>query len=249
MGQALLPKWRDDWALFLDVDGTLLKIAATPAAVSVPKRIVDVLAHLQRRLSGALALVSGRRIADLDSLFAPLKLPAAGTHGAERRDAAGRPHGRDYTAALAPAKQVLTAWAAAHPGALVEDKGAALALHYRAVPELEDDARRTVAAARAAAGSDFHIQGGKKVLEIKAGDVGKGHAIAQFMTEPPFAGRVPVFLGDDLTDEDGFEVVNARGGYSIAVGVGHETCARWHLEDEAEVLQWLESCAGGELDG
>ena len=117
------------------------------------------------------------------------------------------------------------------------------------VPELEDEARQTVAAARAAAGPGFHVQHGKKVLEIKDGAVGKGRAIAQFMAEPPFAGRVPVFLGDDLTDEDGFEVVNGLGGHSIAVGVGHETQARWHLDNETEVLRWLESCAGGELDG
>ena len=87
------------------------------------------------------------------------------------------------------------------------------------------------------------------MLEIKADSVGKGRSIAQFMSEPPFAGRQPVFLGDDLTDEDGFEVVNRLGGHSIAVGVGHDTCARWHLDDEAEVVRWLESCAGGELDG
>ena len=249
MSQALLPQWRDDWALFLDVDGTLLKIAATPAAVSVPERTVDVLARLRAKLAGALALVSGRRVADLDSLFAPLTLPAAGAHGAERRDAAGGFHGEDYSAALAPAKRLLAAWAASHPGALLEDKGAALALHYRAVPQLEDDARRIVAAAAAAAGSGFHVQGGKKVLEIKAGAVRKGLAIAQFLAEAPFEGRVPVFLGDDLTDEDGFGVVNERGGHSIAVGVGHETCARWHLDNVPEVLRWLESCAGGEDDG
>ncbi len=249
MSQALLPKWRDDWALFLDVDGTLLEIAATPAAVSVPKHMIDVLARLRARLSGALSLVSGRRVADLDALFAPLELPVAGTHGAERRDAQGRMHGPDYGAALAPARHLLSDWVAGHAGSLLEDKGAALALHYRNVPELEEAAQRAVAAAVTAAGAGFHVQGGKKVLEIKADAVGKGRAIAQFMAEAPFLGRLPVFLGDDLTDEDGFEVVNELGGHSIAVGVGRETRARWHLGDETEVLRWLEAGAGDELDG
>jgi trehalose 6-phosphate phosphatase len=249
MGQALLPKWRDDWALFLDVDGTLLKIAATPAAVSVPTRIVDLLARLHARLSGALALVSGRPIADLDALFSPLRLPAAGAHGAERRDAAGAVERYDYGEALAPARAMLASWAGSHEGALLEDKGVSLALHYRGVPELENAARRAAAEAVAAAGPRFHVQDGKKVLEIKATAVGKGSAITEFMAEPPFAGRVPAFLGDDVTDEEGFRVVNELGGHSIAVGVSRDTCARWHLTSEADVLRWLESSAGGAHDG
>jgi len=249
MSQALLPQWRDDWALFLDVDGTLLKIAATPAAVSVPGRIIELLERVQRRLAGALALVSGRRVADLDALFAPLRLPAAGAHGAERRDASGRFHTQELGPALDPARRLLAAWADEHRGVLLEDKGVALALHYRAAPALEDAARTAVTAAAAAAGPSFHVQGGKKVFEIKVGDHGKGAAIAQFMSEPPFKGRLPVFVGDDLTDEDGFEVVNGLGGHSIAVGVNRDTHARWHLGDESEVLRWLETCAEGKLDG
>jgi len=245
MGQALLPQWRDDWALFLDVDGTLLKIAATPAAVSVPARTIELLERVQRRLAGALALVSGRRVADLDALFAPLRLPAAGAHGAERRDASGRYHAEELGSALDPARRLLSAWADEHRGTLLEDKGVALALHYRAAPALEEAARAAVAAAAAAAGPSFHVQDGKKVFEIKVGGHGKGAAIAQFMSEAPFAGRLPVFVGDDLTDEDGFEVVNHLGGHSIAVGVNRDTHARWHLADESEVLRWLETFAEG----
>jgi trehalose 6-phosphate phosphatase len=236
----VLPEWRDDWALFLDVDGTLLEIAATPAAVRVPERTLNVLAVLQQRLDGAVALVSGRSIAELDRLFAPLKLAAAGVHGAERRDAAGHAHGRDDVEALAPARRLLVAWSAAHEGVLVEDKGAALALHYRGAPQLESAARRIVADALAALTPGFHIQEGKKVLELKADSASKGHAIEAFMQEPPFDGRVPVFVGDDLTDEDGFDVVNRRGGHSIAVGLGRPTRARFHLADEQSVLDWLE---------
>jgi len=245
MSQALLPPWRDDWALFLDVDGTLLTIAATPTAVSVPERAVGLLARLRDKLTGALALVSGRPIADLDRLFAPLRLPVAGAHGTERRDATGRVQRRDCSAALAPAMRVLAAWAASHPGVILEDKGAALALHYRRAPELESAARDVMAAAVIAAGPAFHVQHGKKVVEITVDAVNKGSAIAQFMTEPPFLGRLPVFLGDDLTDENGFEVVNRLGGHSVAVGVNRATRARWHLRDDKQVLEWLESNAGG----
>lgn len=241
MSEALLPRWRDDWALFLDVDGTLLEIAAAPAAVRVPQRVIDVLASLDERLSGAFALVSGRLIVDVDRLFAPLRLAVAGAHGAERRAASGRLQRRDDSLALAPAKRLLTEWSALHPGTLLEDKGSALALHYRQAPAHEAAARHIVADALLAAGPEFHSQEGKKVLEIRADGVGKGQAIAAFMGEQPFVGRLPVFVGDDLTDEAGFETVNRLGGHSIAVGVARATHATWHLADEASVLDWLEA--------
>src|SRR5689334_17705745 len=116
MSTALLPEWRDDWAVFLDVDGTLLEIAPIPAAVRVPKRAIRVLASLHPRLEGAIALVTGRRIADLDGLFAPLRLPAAGVHGAERRDASGNLTVTERGARLAPARRLLAARQAAHTG-------------------------------------------------------------------------------------------------------------------------------------
>ena len=244
MSEALLPRWRDDWALFLDVDGTLLEIAAAPAAVYVPQRVIDVLSSIDERLGGALALVSGRIIHDVDRLFAPLRLAVAGAHGAERRAASGRLERRDDSAPLAPAKRLLTEWAALHTGTLVEDKGSALALHYRQAPTHEAAARRVVAEALLAVGPEFHLQEGKKVLEIRADAVGKGRAIAAFMSERPFKGRLPVFIGDDLTDEAGFETVNRLGGHSIAVGVDRATHATWHLADEASVLDWLEAPLG-----
>ena len=246
MSAAFLPQWRDDWALFLDVDGTLLEIAATPAAVRVPWRAVRVLAALHWKSQGAVAFVSGRRIADLDRLFAPLRLPAAGVHGAERRDSAGDMLPATHDAGLAPARRLFGAWGSAHPGVFVEDKGMAIALHYRAVPELEPAARRVATDALAAVGPGFHLQQGRMLLEIKPESVGKGRAIAAFMQEPPFRGRVPVFVGDDLTDEDGFEAVNRLGGHSIAVGLGRSTCARWRLRDERVVLDWLERAAQAE---
>jgi trehalose 6-phosphate phosphatase len=242
MSEALpLPAWRDDWALFLDVDGTIVEIAATPSAVRVPTCTIAALANAHHRLDGAVALVSGRGLADLDRLFAPLRLPAAGAHGAERRTWDGHVHTTPDASSLAAAEQLLARWAMAHEGALLERKHGALALHYRNVPWLEPAARVAVAAAAAAVGPAFHVQPGKKVLEIKAAAVGKGRAIAEFMAERPFACRKPVFVGDDLTDEDGFEIVNGLGGHSIAVGAVRATHARWRVDDEAQVLRWLES--------
>jgi trehalose 6-phosphate phosphatase len=239
MSTALLPPWRDDWALFLDVDGTLLQIAATPAAVTVPVRAVELLAELRAQLSGALALVSGRTLADLDRLFAPLRVPMAGAHGAERRSASGIVQRVGDGHALGPARQLLGDWVAAHPGALLEDKKIALALHFRQVPELASEAHRIAANAVAALGPRFCVQGGKLVLEIKEAATNKGLAIAAFMAEEPFAGRLPVFIGDDLTDEDGFAQINQLGGHSVAVGTRPDTQARWRLDDEGQVLDWL----------
>jgi len=241
VSEAALPEWRDDWALFLDVDGTILAIAATPAAVRVPGRAIAAIASAHEELAGALALVSGRSIADLDRLFAPLRLPMAGVHGAERRTAAGLVRSPQNAAALEPARTLLERWVAAHPGALLEDKHVALALHYRNAPELEPAARVAAAAAVATVGPAFHVQEGKRVLEVKADAVGKGKAIEEFMAERPFAGRQPVFVGDDLSDEDGFKVVNRLGGHSVAVGVTRPTHARWRVADEVHVLDWLES--------
>jgi trehalose 6-phosphate phosphatase len=206
----------------------------------VPARAVAAIAAAAKRLAGAVALVSGRSIADLDRLFAPLRLPLAGAHGAQRRTAAGVVHAEHYATLLSSARKQLDRWAAEHRGTLLEDKQDSLALHYRNAPFLEPAARRAVAAALAAAGPAFHLQEGKKVLEIKPYDTSKGRAIEEFMAEPPFKGRRAVFLGDDLTDEAGFAVVNRLGGHSIAVGVARETQARWHLRDVQHVLDWLE---------
>ena len=234
-----LPTWRDDWALFLDVDGTIVEIAATPAAARVPTRAIAALGSARDRLGGAIALISGRDLADLDRMFAPLRLPAAGAHGAERRAADGQVHIRQDPATLAPAETLLSRWAEAHAGILLERKRGSIALHYRSVPWLEPDARVVAAAAAAAAGSEYHVQPGKRVLEIKVARVSKARAIAEFMAELPFAGRKPVFVGDDLGDEDAFDFVNTLGGHTIAVGAERATKAAWRLDNERQVLDWL----------
>lgn len=235
-------------AFFLDVDGTLLDIAEAPDRVHVPPRVVHVLSRLSDACCGAVALVSGRPIVDLDRLLSPLRLPCAGLHGAERRGARGevRQHGMD--GALDAARTELASFCDAHRGTLLEDKGAALALHYRLAPAAETAARRAVGRVLAGLGPAFVLQEGKCVLEIKPAGSSKAHAIEEFMAEAPFAGRVPVFAGDDVTDEDGFRAVNRFGGLSVRVGAGAQTAAATALAGVDEVLEWLSAwpAAAGE---
>jgi len=239
MSGSSLPPAAADWAFFLDIDGTLLEHADTPDAVRVDGAMRGLLAELQAGAGGALALISGRSVADIDGLFAPLLLPAAGQHGAERRDGAGRMHRHDFAEApVRRAAKRLAAFAAAHPGLLLEDKGRSLALHYRLAPQLADEAGALVDEVVAGLGEGFELQRGKMVLEIRPGGRDKGSAIGEFMAEPPFRGRTPVFIGDDLTDEFGFGVVNGMGGVSVKVGEGPSQ-ARWRIADAAAVRAWL----------
>jgi len=233
------PSFSPRWALFLDVDGTLLEHADHPQDVHVETRLLALLRDLLRESGGAVALISGRSVADLDRLFAPLVFPAAGQHGTERRSADGSMHRhRPPTDRLESAARSLARLSAAHSGLVVENKGMSLALHYRLAPALEQLAHREMSAAVAALGEGFELQAGKFVFEIKPGGRDKGSAIAEFMAEPPFAGRTPAFLGDDLTDEYGFALVNGSGGHSIKVGAG-PSAARWRLEGAAAVGDWL----------
>lgn len=237
-----LPRWSRDWALFLDVDGTLLEIADHPDAVRGSPRLKLLLRRALLDLDGCVALVSGRPIVELDRLFAPLVMPAAGLHGVERRSADGTFH---YSAAmddrLHAVRHRLMEFAQAHPGILVEDKGAALALHYRNAPDKRDESAELMAEVADAAGDAFHLQHGKMVLELKPAGRDKGTAVRQFMDESPFRGRTPVFVGDDVTDEDGFAAVNHLGGESIRVGDGQATAARRRVAGVNELLDWLEA--------
>ena len=194
---------------------------------------------------GALALVSGRSLVAIDELFAPLKLAAAGQHGVERRDARGRVHRGSYPRdRLQRAAEAVRDFAAAHDGLVFEDKGASFALHYRLAPALEQAAREVMRGAAKKLGDWVEIQLGKMVIELKPAGRDKGMAIGEFLREPPFAERTPVFIGDDVTDEDGFRVVNRAGGHSIKVGEGR-TQARWQVSDPAAARAWLEACVIG----
>ena len=236
--RAAPPAPRPDWAWFLDVDGTLVELARTPTEVEVPAPLRVLLNAMHVATQGALALVSGRSIADVDRLLDLPHVSLAGQHGLERRrsgticrDVAAGPPG------LASARLQLRALAARHPKLLLEDKGLSLALHYRAAPALASYVHRSVRALADQHG-DVVIQTGKRVIEVKAHDANKGRAIAAFMAEAPFCGRTPVFIGDDATDEHGFAAVNALHGHSIKVGRGR-SCARWRLPDARAVRTWL----------
>ena len=228
-----------DWAYFLDVDGTLIDIAETPDAVRVDATLLDLIEQLHLASGGAVALVSGRTLTDLENRLGGLRLPLAGQHGLERRDVAGRLwiHAAPPEA-KGTIKAALLPILARYPALLLEDKGLTLALHYRRAPQLAAYAHRLMGRLVRSAGVGLELQRGKRVVEIKPAGVDKGSAVAEYLREPPFNQRRPVFIGDDLNDEHGFAEVNQRDGVSIKVGKG-ASCARFRLPDVAAVRLWL----------
>ena len=235
----LPPQPRLDWAYFLDVDGTLIDIADTPDAVHVDTALLELIARLHRASGGAVALVSGRALSFLEQRLGTLRLPLAGQHGLERRDAAGRQwiHAAPPEAKCA-IKEALAPVLARHPGLLIEDKGLTLALHYRLAPHLAAYAQRLMERLADTAGVGLEVQRGKRVVEIKPSGIDKGTAVSEYLAESPFKGRPAVFIGDDLNDEHGFAEVNKLDGVSIKVGRG-ASCARFRLRDVASVRRWL----------
>jgi trehalose 6-phosphate phosphatase len=236
-----LPPFAADWAFFLDVDGTLLELASRPDEVVVRPRLPGILQKLAHVTSGAVALISGRPIADLDRLFTPLRFAAAGLHGIERRDHDGAMHyHHQLDGKLDHTRELLARLAGEHEGLLFEDKQFSIAIHYRQAPDKEPLIRSFLEQHMPEIEQDFHLQKGKMVYEIKPSGRDKGMAIEEFMQEAPFRRRIPVFIGDDVTDEDGFATVNKMHGYSIKVGYG-DTAARWSLPDTAAVMDLLDA--------
>lgn len=236
------PVLAGNFAFFFDLDGTLAEIKPHPDQVAIPTEVLQVLYQLSQMNDGALALISGRSMAELDTLAGPYRFPLAGVHGAERRDIHDHTHVVSLPEALIQTLQAQLTAALAHlPGTELEAKGMAFALHYRQAPQHEL-AVTALAAAMVAANPQLALQPGKCVVEIKPKGINKGEAIASFMTEAPFQGRTPVFIGDDLTDEYGFDVVNRAKGLSIKVGQG-ETRAKWRLPTVASVWQWVTEIA------
>jgi trehalose 6-phosphate phosphatase len=234
------------WAYFLDFDGTLVELAVTPSTVQVHDAVRRGLRDLWRRSGGAVALVSGRSVASVDALLAPLRLPVAGQHGSELRiDLARPPERRAVPAPLTPGERaLLQAGARRFPGVLLEDKGAGVALHYRRAPEAAEACHQLALQLAAAAPGARSVQPGKMVVELKLAPAHKGEAVRRLMQSAPFAGRRPVFVGDDATDEDGFRAVLALGGLAVRVGEDTPDSAASHaLPDSAAVLQWLASVA------
>ena len=205
-------------AVFLDFDGTLVDLAPTPDGVRLEPGMVEALALLSERHGGALALISGRPVAQIDAMLAPLVLPVAGVHGVERRGADGALHVA-ATPDVSPVLARARALAAMYPGLLVEQKRGAVALHYRLAPELEQLCVQEMSDAVQACPGVLLLHG-KMVLEAKPAATDKGGAIAAFLRETPFSGRRPVFAGDDTTDEAGFAFVQQVGGQGVKVGSG-----------------------------
>ena len=236
-------------ALFLDFDGTLAPLAPRPQDVQVPTWVRPALALLAQRHDGALAIVSGRPIAQIDAFLAPLRLPAAGAHGAEWRDVAGHLATRHAPPPAAVLERA-AALAAEHAGLILEPKSSGLSLHFRARPELEAVCRQALGAALAGVpggAASWEWLHGHFVFELKQRVVSKGVALGALMARPPFAGRVPVFVGDDVTDEDGIGAAQAVGGFGVRVGPG-PTQARFRLADVDAVGRWLRSAVGVSLD-
>lgn len=233
------PALADDDALFLDVDGTLLAFADHPDKVVPDPSLLALLASVQQRLGGALALLSGRPIAQLQMMFAPLQLPMAGLHGAQLRVSAdAQPAQPDTATWLHALHQRAMKLAHAHPGVLVENKGQALALHWRNAPDAAD-AVITFANAELPQLPGVRLQPGNHVIEFVGSAHDKGRALQQLMQHPPFAGRRPIFIGDDLTDEHAFLAARQRGGVGVLVGHRHDSHAVSALPDITAVHTWL----------
>lgn len=205
-------------ALFLDFDGSLVDLAPQPEAVIVPSGLIATLGAIHRYLGGALALISGRPIEQIDGFLRPLQLPVAGVHGTERRSADGTVTLLS-THPLQEVEDAAHALAALHPALRVENKRGSVALHYRQAPELERLCLETMQGA-VDGSPGLTLLRGKMVAEAKPGGASKGHAIEAFLKEAPFAGRMPVFVGDDVTDEVGFSTVQRLHGLGIKVGEG-----------------------------
>ena len=226
-------------SLFLDVDGTLIELAERPDAVIVGDHVTTTLDRLSVRLDGRIALVSGRSVAQLDAIIGPAarRVVTIGSHGAETRDIGTDLAARVRPPALAEAETYLRDRFPETDGALLEVKTLGLALHYRLNPSLEDAA---IAAAEAFGREHgLVVQRGKMMVELRAGGPNKGHAITALMAGPHFAGRIPLFLGDDETDEPGFAACAALGGAGVLVGPLRATAARYRLPDVTAVHAWL----------
>jgi trehalose 6-phosphate phosphatase len=208
----------DRWALFLDIDGTLIDLADTPDGIVVPPDLPANLNAVSQRFGGALALVTGRALPYADRLFEPYRFPIAGLHGAERRTSDGTIDRVTVTPEFEALKERLAAEAKGLDGVLIEDKGAAIGAHYRLAPQFQAELEALMERAAIDAGSDFTLQRGKMVIELRPTQASKGEAVQRFLSEPSFEGRLPVAIGDDLTDEAMFATANALGGLSIRIG-------------------------------
>ena len=231
------------FAILLDVDGTILDIAPTPSDVEVPDSLRTTLRRVAERAGGALALVSGRPLRELDAIFAPLRLAAIGGHGAEIRIASDSASLRSSAPLDAALKDELKTIARKFPGVTLEDKGYSVAMHYRARPALGPTLMRKLRDLRRARSEHpIELLSGKAVIEVKIAGFNKGTAVRELMAHPPFVGRVPICIGDDVTDEDAFAVMPEFDG--IAISVGRKVAGVYgRFQTPADVRNWLDRIA------
>jgi trehalose 6-phosphate phosphatase len=236
-----VPLLAPDAALFLDIDGTLIEFVPRPEDARVPPPLLATLEALRQSLGGALALVSGRALGDVDRLFAPLTLAAAGQHGAEARMTPAGP-AQIFTAPPAALGAVLAEvipFLTAHPALRAESKGLSIAFHYRGAEAEAPRLRKILAAAVVRHGAALQMLDGHLCFDLRPTAEHKGKIVERFMASPPFAGRVPVYVGDAGTDEDGFAVALALGGRAIRIGARQPTRATESFRDPPELRAWL----------
>ncbi|HEV2675670.1 MAG TPA: trehalose-phosphatase [Aliidongia sp.] len=239
------PPARLGWSYFIDFDGTLVDFAETPGAITVSADLRALLDATHKAVHGALAIVSGRPLAELDHFIALPHLPMAGQHGLEWRDAFGCV-ARMPRLSLSPhIVQAAHHWAAERPGSLVEVKDFSVALHVRSAPALLSEALAFGRQLVASDPSRLMLQPGSFVVEIRCRGGDKGDVVNRLLRDRPFLGRRPVFIGDDLTDEHGFAAATRGGGFGILVGAERETGARHRLSDPAAVKAWLRPLSAG----
>ena len=231
-----LPPLDSTAALFLDFDGVLVDFAPAPDLVEPEHYLVPTIGALQLKLEGAVAVVTGRPLRDIDHFLAPLKLPAAGQHGREIRLP-----GEEATEALPPDLDAefaaVEAFVRDHPGTASERKTGAVGLHYRKAPEHGEEAHKMMGDLLSHR-DDLVLMSGKMIYELKEKGVHKGQGVDTLMALKPFAGRRPIFVGDDVTDEDGFRAVQAHGGVGIKVGEG-DTEAAQRVAGLRDIHDWL----------
>lgn len=237
---------REPVALFLDIDGTLLDVALTPSTVHVPPVLPALLDALAARLSGALAIITGRQLEEADHLLRPSKFAGAGVHGAQMRLSAGGPIEHltpSFDAALVGDIQRVVE---ALPGVVFEDKGSGIALHYRLAPELEEPLRAMLDELVAKHRDQFKVCGGRKVIEILPIGFSKGRALRKLVSLPQFANRTPVMIGDDVSDLDAFRAAEDLGGVGLKVAGENFRAEESSFQGPADVLNWLQRVSGSD---
>ena len=241
------PLWAlQETAIFIDLDGTLIDLAARPDLINVPPGLRELLIDLATALGGALAVVSGRSVATQEDILGAIPIILSGVHGAELKEP-GKPVSNLAQPLPPELRQGIATLAQRWPDLLLEDKNWAMAVHVRQTPDLAGDVADVLQALVKRLGPDHEVMAGDSVFEVKPKALSKGTALRRLMQRPEFTGRRPVFLGDDITDEDGFAAALELGGDAVAVGRRHTATAKWRLFSPLAARKWLRDLAAQRL--